>query len=135
MIRQRNTFSFSEFFYAIDFSSMKWGKKTESGGQFVTVPAVWFKRKNGYTAVCSGSLNTFSTPDDSIENADDFIKKHDGRYGGATEYKWDGTEMWGSDNNFYDLVEANKKLDPLLEAFETDKSIPQGYDGWFSINK
>lgn len=135
MIRQRSKFSFSEFFYAIDFPGMKLGNDGGDGYYWVSVPAIWFKRKNGSTAVCSGSLRAYSTPEKPITCPDDFIKHHDGRYGGGTEYKWDGIEMWGSDNNFFDLVEANKILDPLLEAFEEDQSIPQGYDGWFSINK
>lgn len=135
MIRQRSKFSFSEFFYAIDFSAMKFGKDDGDGYYWATVPAIWFKRKNGATAVCSGTLRAYSTPANPITSPADFMQHHDGRYGGGTEYKWDGIEMWGSDNNFYDLVEANKMLDPLLEAFEDDQSIPAGYDGWFAINK
>lgn len=133
MIRQRNKFSLSEFFYAIDFSAMKHGSDTGNGCHFVSVPAIWFKRKNGWTAICSGTLSAFATPEKPIYTPDDFMKEHDGRYGGATNYKWDGSEMWGSDNNWDGLVKAHDHLDPLLEAFENNQEIPQGYDGWFSI--
>lgn len=58
------------------------------------------------------------------------MENHDGRYGGNTEYKWNGVEMWSSNNNFLELVAAHKILDPMLKGFP---EIPKGYAGWFSI--
>lgn len=121
MIRQRDAFSASEFFYAINFDSLK----IENSG--VTVEAIWFKKKSGDRAVCMGKL--WSTRAGS-ENPEDFMRNFDGRYGGHTEYKWNGTEMWSSDNIFVDMMDAHAILDPILKNFP---NIPEGYTGWYSI--
>ena len=122
MIRQRDAFSSSEFFYAINFNSLVFSRGAG------TVDAVWFKRKSGMWAVCSGRLWSRGAAGD--ETPEGFIRNFDGRYGGSTEYKWDGTEMWSSDNNFLDMIEAHKVLDPILRNFP---NIPDGYTGWYSI--
>lgn len=122
MIRQRDKFSFSEYFYALNFNEMK-----GSDAVFTTVPALWFKKKNGNVAICKGNLWAMTS---QSATPDDFILNFDGRYGGRTHFKWDGVEMWSSDNVFVDMLEAHKELDPILQAFP---NIPAGYTGWYSI--
>jgi hypothetical protein len=121
MIRQRDTFSASEFFYALNFDSLRF-----KGGS-ATVDAIWFKRKSGERAVCMGKLWSRSS---GSETPTEFMRDFDGRYGGSTEYKWNGIEMWSDDNNFVGMMEAHRILDPILKNFP---NIPEGYTGWYSI--
>lgn len=121
MIRQRDAFSASEFFYAINFDSLKVERNS------ATVEAIWFKKKSGERAVCMGKLWSYSKGSQNIE---DFMRDFDGRYGGNTEYKWNGTEMWSSDNIFVDMMDAHAILDPILKNFP---NIPDGYSGWYAI--
>lgn len=129
MIRQRDKFSAAEFFYAIDFSTIQIQPGYENHGTG-TVDAIWFKKKNGVIAACYGTLRASGTAARPLHNEADFMFHYDGRYGGNTMYKWDGTEMWGSNNNFLELVEAHKFLDPIRNGFP---NIPDGYTGWYSI--
>lgn len=123
MIKQRDKFSFSEYFYAIDWSTF-WVNDNNNA----IVDAIWFKKTKGEVAVCSGTLSNYDTL-----NKDDFIAGFKyGRYGGATRYKWNGTEMWSHDNNFLDMIKAHEKLDPILENFP---NIPHGYQGWYCIKE
>lgn len=129
MIRQRDKFSFSEFFYAIDFSTLR--IDAGFGDGHATVKAVWFKKSQGEIAVCTGTLSAYGKPGRRLHDETDFIANFDaGRYGGNTMYKWNGTEMWGYQNNFVKLVEAHGMLAPILEEFP---NIPTGYTGWYSI--
>jgi hypothetical protein len=121
MIRQRDTFSASEFFYAINFDSLR------VNGSSSSVDAIWFKRKSGERAVCMGKLGSYGA---GSQNPADFMRNFDGRYGGNTKYKWNGTEMWSDDNIFVDMIEAHKILDPILKNFP---NIPEGYTGWYAI--
>lgn len=119
MIIQSSRFTFSEYFYAIDMNSLK-----PTYGTRASMDAVWFKKTRGQLVVCIGTLSSTGT---TVEK---FMENHDGRYGGNTEYKWNGTEMWSSSNNFLELVEAHKILDPILKGFP---DMPKGYEGWFCI--
>lgn len=124
MIRQRDKFSFSEYFYAINWSTLRSNKD----GTVAYVDAIWFKKTRGEIAVCSGTLSNHDT-----FTKDDFIAGFKyGRYGGNTQYKWNGFEMWSHDNNFLDMIEAHKFLDPILENYP---DIPVGYEGWYSIKE
>lgn len=130
MIRQRDKFSLSEYFYAINFDSFRHTMRAGEGQSTldqVLVDAIWFKKKDGVLAVCKGSLWGM---DRELNTPEDFITKFDGRYGGSTHFKWNGTEMWSSDNHFLRMVEAHRELDPILNDFP---NIPAGYTGWYSI--
>lgn len=122
MIRQRDKFSFSEFFYAINFDSIN-----NSNSVFTTVDAIWFKKKDGIVAVCKGTLWAMTS---NSQTVDDFIMNFDGRGGGNTHFKWNGTEMWSVNNVFLDMIEVHRELDPILRNFP---AIPEGYTGWHSI--
>jgi hypothetical protein len=122
MIRQRDVFSASEFFYAINFNTLR-----VTSTDAAIVDAVWFKRKSGVLAVCMGHLWSRGR---NSQFPDDFMRNFDGRYGGSTKYKWNGTEMWSEDNNFVDMMNAHKILDPILTNFP---NIPENYTGWYSI--
>jgi hypothetical protein len=119
MILRKHNFNFSEYFYAIDLNSLKptYANRAE-------MKAVWFKKTRGQLAVCIGTLSS------SGKTVEEFFANHDGRYGGNTEYKWNGKEMWSSNNYFLELVAAHKILDPMLTSFP---NVPTGYEGWFSI--
>lgn len=119
MIVQRDQFSFSEYFYALDLNSFK-----PTYGLNGEVKAIWFKKTRGQIAVCMGNLTARAT------SLDELIQNHDGRYGGNTEYKWNGVEMWSGDNKFVELMAAHKILDPILKNFP---NVPAGYTGWYSI--
>lgn len=119
MIIQSSKFTFSEYFYAIDMKSLK-----PTYGFNASMNAIWFKKTRGQIAVCTGTLSSQG------KTVEQFMANHDGRYGGNTEYKWNGTEMWSSSNHFLELMAAHKILDPILQAFP---EIPKGYEGWFCI--
>lgn len=119
MIIQSSKFTFSEYFYAIDMNSFK-----PSYGSRATMDAIWFKRTRGLTAVCMGTLSA------QAKNAEEFMINHDGRYGGNTEFKWNGVEMWSHNNKFLEMLDAHKIMDPILKGFP---AIPKGYEGWFCI--
>lgn len=130
MIRQRDRFSLSEYFYTINLDSFNLVQREGFGSTSLghgIVDAIWFKKKEGVLSVCKGRLWHM---DSRMQTVEDFMETFDGRYGGSTHFKWNGTEMWSSDNNFLRMVEAHRELDPILSDFP---NIPAGYTGWYSI--
>lgn len=133
MIRQSGRFTFKEFFYAFDFNSLK--IRPIGGGSSVSasVNGIWFKRDNGADVVCMGTISEMYDAG-SVITAEYFMDNyHSGRYGGSARFKWDGVKMYSADNVYDDLVKAHDYLDPILRKFIDDRSIPHGYDGWYSI--
>lgn len=133
MIKQSGKFTYREYFYALDLNSLVVKPIKDSALVSASVKGVWFKRENGLESVCMGTVRTHFTPEEEV-TPDYFMEKYrNGRYGGSTKFKWDGTKMWSEDNIFTKMVEAHDYLDPILKNFIENQSIPEGYDGWYSI--
>lgn len=136
MITSRNTFNFSAFFYAVDFSSpfMKNVSSRPNDPSYrIQYPAVWFKRKNGFAAVVKGFLWSYVRNIDVTDVAAveaEFKASFDGRYGGNAEFRWDGVNMWAPEQDFTTTAATQQELDQYLNAFP---AIPAGYTGWYSI--
>lgn len=91
-----------------------------------TIEAVWFRRRRGETVACFGYLwcSTLVEPRDALH----FLELHDdGRYGGETIGRWDGSGFWGN----VSLAEQQAQLDVLQLMLENFPAVPPGYDGWW----
>ncbi|MFF1957999.1 hypothetical protein ACFVWX_13535 [Streptomyces sp. NPDC058220] len=106
--------------YAIDLTSLH---NTEHKS---TVNAVWFRRKQGVTAACLGTLWDIQRP--APADAGEFLTRHDdGRYGGDCDGRWDGENYWGAQRP--NVIEEHLTLlRPMLANYP---AIPPGYDGWW----
>lgn len=130
MIRE-DRFLISRRLYAVDLSTLS-GSRTDTpngrnpyyfGGR---VNAVWFRRKQGVTAACLGTLWDLQHPEPA--DALQFLAQHqDGRYGGDCDGRWDGERYWGAQEPA--MIEQHLALlRPMLAAYP---AIPAGYDGWW----
>lgn len=109
--------------YAVDLSSLY--LKHHDG--FFTVNAVWFRRKNGVTAACVGTLWDLQRP--APAGALEFLERHDdGRYGGDCLARWDGTSFWCAGQDPEENDRYLELLKPMLENFP--EPAP-GYSGWW----
>lgn len=91
------------------------------------IEAVWFRRRSGVTVACWGYLWDYQ----DIEPADGeaFLQHHDdGRYGGTTIGRWDGSGYWG---NQVTLDEQNAQLAVLRPMLENFPEVPPGHSGWW----
>jgi hypothetical protein len=132
MIRA-DRFLISRKAFAIDLATVT-GEQHERGDRIAfsgRANALWFRRQNGVTRACIGSLGLWSHYLPDRLNLDDphavLSADLDGRYGGDCHGRWDGTGYWGAE----DLdVQAQHLaiLRPMLAAYPT---IPAGYDGWW----
>lgn len=139
-----DTFKFASTFYALDWDSFEYeiSSKTVTG----SVDAVWFKRQNGVTVCCTGVLtDTYNLErnnlvEGSITEAavkDVFVNQFDGRYGGNTEARWDGENLWAPGLPMKEMMSFASVMDVLLKTFNdsnTYRQVPAGYVGWYSIN-
>lgn len=132
-MRHSDAFRQKDFFYALAVDEMRIGPANQPS-KGATIPAVWFKRSKGETAICEGHITIHRR--EPITTFSDLLEggHFSSAYGGTPKFKWDGVRMWSSTDVFSELVEARDRLDPLLKAFIEDKTIPDGYEGWFSIN-
>lgn len=123
--------------YAIDLSTIE-GSFTRHHDQsrvsfHGSARAVWYRRKEGVTRACLGSVNlfTFSLEPTCPLNLDDpeslLLANLDGRYGGNCEGRWDGQGYWGSEDPDV-MAEHLAILKPMLEEIP---SAPEGFDGWY----
>jgi hypothetical protein len=129
MIRDEE-FRISRRPYAVDLSSLR--LQHEAAKEIAreywrgSIDAVWFRRRDGITVACIGSLWDYQ----DIEPADGeaFLRAHkDGRYGGSTVGRWDGSGYWGH----VSLDEQNAHLAILQPMLENFPAVPPGYDGWW----
>jgi hypothetical protein len=119
--------------YAIDLSTVG-GEQHERGDRIVfngSANAVWFRRKDGVTRACIGTLMLWSH---RLPKSVDFDDPHavlsaglDGRYGGACVGRWDGTGYWGAENPDT-AAEHLALLRPMLTNYP---AAPEGYDAWW----
>jgi hypothetical protein len=130
MIRE-DRFLISRRPYAVDLSSLRGDTAPTPNGRRPSsfdgrINAVWFRRKQGTTAACIGTLWDLQYPTPADATA--FLLAHeDGRYGGDCEGRWDGDSYWG--NVTLTVQEQHlATLRPMLAAYP---AIPAGYDGWW----
>ena len=129
MIRETR-FLISRRPYAVDLTSLRGGMKeaTETTRAYYQgrITAVWFRRRQGRTVACIGTL--WDLQDTAPVNAVEFLERHtDGRYGGDCDGRWDGERYWGAQEP--DVIQEHLALlRPMLEAYP---AIPDGYDGWW----
>lgn len=91
--------------------------------------AVWFRRRNGVTVACLGTL--WDHQDPAPETFEEFLKRCDtGRYGPDCEGRWDGTNYWGSQRP-ETMREHLAILVPMLVNYP---EVPPGYDGWWTFH-
>jgi hypothetical protein len=139
MIRQQDTFSISEFFYALNLEGITTNvnrPKDVQASTYVDVPALWFKRKSRIDTVVKGSIGGYVRGEvyDPIEAFEALIEQMDGRYGGYAHYRWDGTYMWAPEKTWDDVVSVQSELAThLIAHLENWNDVPAGYAGWYSI--
>ncbi|WP_205326913.1 hypothetical protein [Glycomyces sp. YM15] len=96
-----------------------------------SVDAVWFRRKNGATRACKGTLRLWAhgltAPVDTSDPLAVLTADLDGRGGGVCTGRWDGRAYWGAGEP--EVMAAHLAvLKPMLAAYP---AIPDGYDGWW----
>lgn len=133
MIRQSDRFTQKEFFYALDLNSLKVKPIHDSALVGISMNALWFKREKGMLSICKGTIADYLKPEQEVTVEYFMDNYRSGRYGGSTQFKWDGEKMWSKDNIYTKLVQAHDSLDPLLQKFLNNQEIPAGYEGWYSV--
>lgn len=131
MIRE-DKFLISRRPYAVDLDSLNvrhnlpWSEHSRETWHG-TINAVWFRRRSGVTVACIGDL--WCTCIVEPRNAEHFLELHtDGRYGGNTVGRWDGSGYWGLQVSLEKQNEHLKILQPMLENYP---EIPAGHSGWW----
>ena len=139
-MKRQDRFLISHKPFAVDLSSLRSGEQTvrnegtehEQWLYSGRINAVWFRRKQGTTRACLGSLHLWSHNLRSrIEDTSDPIQvlsaDLDSRYGGHTVGRWDGERYWGSQEP--DVMAAHLELlRPMLANYP---AVPEGHDGWW----
>ena len=130
MIR-RGRFVMSHRPYAIDPDSLFVREETRNDDTtywYARVRAVWFRRRNGITTANVGYLWDYldQSPTDALDYA---ATVTDGRYGGTTLGRWDGSGYWGSESP--DTMNTHLELlRPMLDQFP---AIPDGFNVWWTF--
>lgn len=134
MIRE-DRFLISRKPFAINLATVTLEASERNGVYWLTgnCEAVWYRRKDGVTRACIGSLRLWAqwrreAPDLSSPQAM-LGNDLDSRYGGTPEGRWDGSGYWGSE-----VPETQARhleiLRPMIVNYPT---IPAGYDGWWTF--
>lgn len=130
MIRE-DRFLISRKPYAVDLASLRVQERPrQDGSSFYTgrINAVWFRRRNGVTVACIGSL--WDHQDDKPTDGAAFLAAHDdGRYGGDCDGRWDGTSYWGN----VTLAEQERHLAVLRPMLANFPEAPAGYSAWWTF--
>jgi hypothetical protein len=96
----------------------------------VSAHAVWFRRRNGLTVACAGSLWDYQNERPADWEA--FARAHtDGRYGGNCVARWDGSNLWAPQMPFERAQEYLAVLRPMLDGFP---AAPEPYQGWWTFH-
>ncbi len=132
MIRE-DRFLISRKAFAIDLSTVT-GSQHPRGDLHAfsgSANAVWYRRKDGTTRACIGTLMLFSHYLPEPLNLDDpaaiLSADLDGRYGGDCHGRWDGERYWGAQQPAV-MEQHLAVLRPMLDNCPV---IPDGYDGWW----
>ncbi|MFF7184674.1 hypothetical protein ACFZAR_05445 [Streptomyces sp. NPDC008222] len=134
MIRE-DRFLISRKPFAVDLSTVT-GEQHPRGDLYAfsgTASAIWFRRQNGATRACLGSLKLWShylpEPLDLADPAAILSADLDGRYGGDCHGRWDGERYWGAQEPFVQSLHLTL-LEPMLANYP---ALPDGYDGWWTF--
>lgn len=112
--------------YAVDLASLRYGPS--GSPRHGRIDAVWFRRRKGRTVACIGYLWDFQ--DEPVHDPLRFLSQYeDGRYGGDTSGRWNGSGYWGVE----DLEEAARHLKILRPMLANFPAVPPGYDGWWTF--
>jgi hypothetical protein len=130
---REDRFLISRKSFAIDLNTIH-GEQHERGDRITfngTADAVWYRRQNGITRACIGTLGLWSHYLPRHLNLDDphdiLTADLDGRYGGDCHGRWDGQRYWGAQEPA--VIEQHLALlRPMLTNYP---NIPAGYDGWW----
>jgi hypothetical protein len=115
----------SRRYYAADPATFKVTSVSPSGDSWCEVTAVWFRRKSGVTAACTGRL--WGHAPGPVDAADFLAKWTDGRYGGDCAARWDGRTLW----SLLPEDERARAKELLTAMLATYPAIPDGYSGWW----
>lgn len=134
-MRREDTFVQSHRPYAIDLSTVT-GEQHQRGDRVFfsgEAHAVWYRRQNGVTRACVGTLKLWSHTLPRLLDLDDpfdvLSADLDGRYGGDTRSRWDGSKFWSADQD-PDVHAADLALlKPMLDGFP---AAVDDYDGWWT---
>lgn len=112
--------------YAVDLASLRLGPSgLPSHGH---IDAVWFRRRKGQTVACIGYLWDYQ--DETVTTPLRFLAQHeDGRYGGHTSGRWNGSGYWGVE----DPEEVARHLATLRPMLANFPAVPPGYDEWWTF--
>lgn len=130
-MRRLDKFLISKAPYAVDLDSMTIATLNVDdyiAAHRVDIQAVWFRRRQGVTVACVGYLwdITKTPPPTALA----FVEGHnDGRYGGNTTGRWNGTGYWGHEDPKVQAVHL-ELLRPMLDNYP---NIPEGFDGWWTF--
>lgn len=127
MIRETR-FLISRRPYAVDLATLRITERHGQAGPYYgcRIGAVWFRRRNGATVACTGTL--WGSQRERPADATAFLTHHDdGRYGGDCDGRWDGERYWGMQRP--NMIQ--KHLDLLRPMLDAYPAIPDGYDGWW----
>ncbi|MFJ5984259.1 hypothetical protein [Lentzea sp. NPDC092896] len=117
--------------YAVDLGSLRTTQHGREDGSFywgARVSGAWFRRRRGVTVACIGYLWDYQ--DNEPADALAFLAAHDdGRYGGTTLGRWDGSGFWGD----VSLEEQEKHLAILRPMLANYPAVPAGFDGWWKF--
>lgn len=134
MIRE-DKFLISRKPFAVDLATLT-GEQHERGDRTAysgTINALWFRRKDGVTRACLGTLDLWAhflpEPLDLDDPRNVLAADLDGRYGGTCHARWDGTGYWGSEEPHQQALDLSV-LEPMLTNYP---ALPPGYDGWWSF--
>ena len=115
--------------YAVNLSSLAVGEASANGEfAYLTIPAVWFRRRKGLLVACAGYLWDFQAAD--VEAPVFLMELGTSGYGGTCQGRWDGTRYWGQQEP--DLIDHHLNLlRPMLDNFP---DVPEKYDGWWTFH-
>ena len=136
MIRETR-FLISRKPFAVDLDTVT-GSQPPRGDRHAfsgTANALWFRRQNGVTRACLGTLKLWSHYLPEPLDLDDphaiLSADLDGRYGGDTHGRWDGESYWGN----VTLEQQEKHLAILRPMLANYPALPDGYDGWWTFQE
>lgn len=135
-MRRETRFLISRKPFAIDLSTVT-AEQQQRGDRDTwnfsgSAHAVWYRRQQGITRACVGSLPLFThyltEPVDLSDPVAILSADLDGRYGGDCHGRWDGDRYWGAQEP--EVMERHLALlRPMLADYPT---VPAGYDGWWT---
>jgi hypothetical protein len=119
--------------FAIDLATVT-ATQHERGDRYAlsgTANALWFRRKEGTTRACLGTLKLWhhflTEPVDLTDPRAILSANLDGRYGGDCHARWDGTGYWGAEEPHAQALHLTV-LEPMLANYPDP---PSGHDGWW----